>query len=144
MVGREPTAEDKQRARAAWDNDCKVKEKVEEGLGARSCCGLRLPGSASARRRNTSAWRSGGETRGFNMDGQMIATSIDVILIHRFSIFNHQMGIENWTISEMFSKLLDDGWTKSQVRNKVSIHNIEMQPIKTFIARRTKCCKIGG
>ena len=84
----------------------------------------------------------------FNMDSQMIATSIDVILIHRFCILNHEVCIEYWPIAKMLTKLLDNWRAKCQIWNKISVHDIQMKPIKTsfngFITCRTKGCKIGG
>ena len=43
VVDHIPTEEDKQRARAAWDNDCKVKENVEEGVGGEKLLWVALP-----------------------------------------------------------------------------------------------------
>ena len=83
----------------------------------------------------------------FNVNGQVVATGIDVVLIHRFRIFNHEVRIENRAISEVLSKLLDDRWAEGQVWNEVPIHDIEMKPVKTclngFIACGTKGCKVG-
>ena len=84
----------------------------------------------------------------FNVNGEVIATRINVVLIHRLCIFDHEMCIENRAISEVLSKLFDDGGAEGQVWNEVPIHDVEMKPIKTcfngFIACRTKGCKVGG
>ena len=84
----------------------------------------------------------------FDVDGQVVATRIDVVLIHRLRIFDHEVRIENRAISEVLSKLFDDGWSEGQVWNEVPIHDIEMKPVKTcfngFIACGTKGCKVGG
>ena len=84
----------------------------------------------------------------FNVNGEVIATRINVVLIHRLCIFDHEMCIENRAFSEVLSKLFDDGWAEGQVWNEVPIHDVEMKPIKTcfngFIACRTKGCKVGG
>ena len=84
---------------------------------------------------------------GFNMNGDVVAPCIDVILIAFFGVFNHEMSIEHGVRAERRSEATNHRWSEREVGDKVSIHDVEMQPVqpcvKRFLAVRSEVCKIG-
>ena len=70
---------------------------------------------------------------GLNVDRKMIATRIDVILETGFCVFDHQVGVKHGIRAEGFPKTANHGGAKGKVRDKITVHHVEMQPIKARI-----------
>ena len=84
---------------------------------------------------------------GFDMDRNVVASRIDVILIACFGVLNHQMCIKHGIGSQGGSKATNHRRAEGEIGHEVPVHDVKMQPIeariKRFPAVRCKVCKIG-
>ena len=70
-----------------------------------------------------------------NMDGDVVATCIDVVLIAVFGVFNHQVRVKCGIGSKRSPQTPDHWRTEGQIGHKVAIHDIEMEPIQASVKR---------
>ena len=84
----------------------------------------------------------------FNMNREMVATGIDVILKATFSVFNHQVGVKDGLGAKCLTKSANHGRAKRQIWDEVPVHDIQMHPmqsrIKCFLTILGECCEVGG
>jgi hypothetical protein len=83
--------------------------------------------------------------RCFGMDRQRIRSSIPERLNPLFRLRDHEVDIKD-SIDFAATQSLNEWWSKGQVRDKVSIHNIDVQPCapgsKTAPGGIPKCGKV--
>tara|TARA_B100001115_G_scaffold129456_1_gene97450 strand:+ start:189 stop:1115 length:927 start_codon:yes stop_codon:yes gene_type:complete len=84
----------------------------------------------------------------FNVYREVIATGVNVVLKAIFSVFNHEVDVEHRIWTEGLSQASDDGRAKGQVWNKITVHDVQVEPIQPgvngFLAVCGKVGKVGG
>ena len=66
---------------------------------------------------------------GFGMNGDDGGPGVDVVIDVPFRVFDHQMYVKGQFRD--FSECFDNRWANGQVRDKVPVHNIHMNPVGT-------------